>query len=505
MKNLNYSKRKKLIVFQYIVINFLLITNINGTILPGNNSWGNDISYYAFFSGTLDKPIIILEGFDILDNYDESDLYSNWNAGNFINSTYSKGYDIICVNFNQNSQNLHLNKELIKDLIKDVNNSKVGNQEGILIGESMGGIIARMALKELENESYDHQMGLYISYDAPHRGANIPIGFQTGLETVNDMWFPELLGSGFLGIFTFICVISESNTELLEEKLNSIACQQLLVKHIKGNSYFNSLQTYLDNIGYPEETRNISLASGSNTAQTLDFEPGARIFYHTNYGNCWFVNEVTIEINMTDINSHQKVSDISAKIPPCITIDGGAKYADTGPQCYDNCPGGIFSTYGYSTEGIDYFSFVPTVSAIDLDPAIINGTDGLKYFNSQSGRTKDDIINSNLSPFDDIYSNSTNSGHISLNQLSSQVYNILEREVMLDELYIQNREIQHDRTFINDTRITVGSSVNIWPGKNWDEGEVIFKSGSTIELISDEIILDEGTTVELDCVFSAQP
>jgi len=47
--------------------------------------------------------------------------------------------------------------------------------------------------------------------------------------------------------------------------------------------------------------------------------------------------------------------------------------------------------------------------------------------------------------------------------------------------------------------------VNIWPGKNWDEGEVIFKSGSTIELISDEIILDEGTTVELDCVFSAQP
>jgi hypothetical protein len=41
------------------------------------------------------------------------------------------------------------------------------------MGESMGGILGRIALKQLENEGFDHQIGLYVSYDAPHKGAYV--------------------------------------------------------------------------------------------------------------------------------------------------------------------------------------------------------------------------------------------------------------------------------------------------------------------------------------------
>ena len=111
------------------------------------------------------------------------------------------------------------------------------------------------------------------------------------------------------------------------------------------------------------------------------------------------------------------------------------------------------------------------------------------------------IINSNLSPFDDIYSNNVNSEHILLDTLDVPVAELIEREVMVNDFFIQNREIKNDRTFDYNT-ITIGSSVNIWPDKNWNEGEVLFKSGTEVNLVATEINLEGGITIEDGCVFS---
>ena len=360
---------KKYKINIYLILMFLILNIIlgNAQISSGNNTWGNELNYFAHFNGAdFDRPIVIIEGFDIEDNYSTISLFSTWWNGDFSNNTFliNAGFDFVYVDFINNTQDMHLNTELIKDFIRDVNTTKVGTQEGILIGQSMGGVIARMALKELEDEPYDHEMGLFISYDAPHKGANIPIGFQAALEEANDFAFSGIFDDTWFDMLLNIFGAGSANPQHLEDKLNSTASQQMLINHLKGSSEYNALQTDLSNLGYPNETRNVALVSGSNSGVSLNFQPGARV-YEKRWGNCWFGNEFNVIINMTDINtSSQMVSELAAKVPPCITVDGGKKYFTSGAQCYDNCPGGKFSTDGYSTHGIDYFSFVPTVSAV---------------------------------------------------------------------------------------------------------------------------------------------
>lgn len=503
MKNIH-----KILITTVILLGGKKTETAQASIMQGTHNWNADIEYYAVYSADgLNKPLIILEGFDIMDDYTLSMLYENWDRGDFISEARDNGYDIFCVNFRNNSQDLHLNAQSVENFIKDINTYKSGNQEGILAGESMGGVIARMALKELEDEPYDHEIGLYISFDAPHRGANIPISFQTALETTNDLQILNIGPFQWFLIFGFLKPnIDVDDLELLENKLKSIAGQQLLITHVSGNTEFNELQSELDNLGYPAETRNIAIANGSNIADKLfDYEPGESVLYHSNQANCYFMNRVVIQLNFTELNSHQRVSEIISQVPPCITVDGESRYWDTGPQCYDICPAGYFDISDYNIYGaVDEFSFLPTVSAIDLLPSLINGSNGLYYFDNTpgSGRTKDDLIDNGYSPFDDIYSNVLNSHHITLN--SSLISQVKERELMFDDFRLQNREIKYDRSFIYDNKITVGSNVNVWPDKNWEEGEVIFKSGTTVDLIADEITFDAGTTIEIGCILTAE-
>lgn len=305
-------------------------------------------------------------------------------------------------------------------------------------------------------------------------------------------------------MFKFIVTgIGPDMLDDLEDRMNSGASRQLLLSHLKGNTEFNDMQNYLDNLGFPGETRNVSLVSGSNNGTSLDFNPGDCAYQFGIGDNCWFFTKTNIEINMTDINSHQRVSEIIHQQPPCITIDGETRYWDTGPKCFDNCPGGTFDISEYAN-CVDEFTFIPTVSAIDLEQSIIDGQNGLYYFNVDQGITKDYLINNNLTPFDDIYSDEYNSQHVYLGEEDCELIDnqIIVREIMFNGLYIQNKVIKYDREFSNDNFIIVGSDVNIWAEKNWEEGEVIFKSGTNIELNANEVVLDAGTEIELGCVFS---
>jgi hypothetical protein len=492
-----------LISIKLNILNIVLIclvtfaTETFGQITHGQHTW-SDINYLADINGDLDKPIIILEGFDILDDYTVSDLKDNWWDSarfTFNEDILETDHDFIYVDFNNNTQDMNLNAELVMDLIREVNDSKTGNQEGILCGESMGGVIARIALKELENDDYDHQIGLYISYDAPHKGANIPIGYQTFLRHVND------LSPNFLNIAWFMLLGSESPV-VLEQKLTSEAAKQMIVHYIDGSTTFNSMQAYLSDLGYPEYTRNVAIASGSNNGTNLGFAPGVEMYQNQFTPSC-LVNQYTIRINMTAVNTtNQQVSLIDFDIPPCVNaVRKEGKYTSDA-QCYDNCPGGTMSNQGKSTNGITDFCFVPTVSSIDLDRDIIDGADGLYYFNTNV-RSKDDIINADQTPFDDIYSGELNSGHIKLEDIFNQgiIDDLIVREVMPVDKFIQNTTYQYNRDFYFQT-VTIGRDVNPWSEKNWDTGDVIFKSGTTINIEAEEVILDGGTTIEVGCSFN---
>ena len=73
-------------------------------------------------------------------------------------------------------------------LITFINQNKSTNAEPTkVIGFSMGGVIARYALRYMELNNLTHDVDLYASVDAPHQGATVPRGAQEMIDFVDDV------------------------------------------------------------------------------------------------------------------------------------------------------------------------------------------------------------------------------------------------------------------------------------------------------------------------------
>ncbi|HAT64859.1 MAG TPA: hypothetical protein DCS66_09685 [Flavobacteriaceae bacterium] len=81
----------------------------------------------------------------------------------------------------------------------------------------MGGLIARYGLAYMEANSIPHETRLYISFDSPHRGANIPISLQYLINYfAQDVGDPTALA-------------------LVDQVLGSPAAKEMLADHLLGH------------------------------------------------------------------------------------------------------------------------------------------------------------------------------------------------------------------------------------------------------------------------------
>lgn len=107
------------------------------------------------------------------------------------------------------------------------------NQDIVIMGPSMGGLISRYALAYMEKQfattgdvTWKHNTRLWVSFDSPHLGANIPVGAQA-----NIWFFGEKLHN-------------DSAKDKFDNQLNSIAGKQMLI-----NQFSNTLATMSGNTG----------------------------------------------------------------------------------------------------------------------------------------------------------------------------------------------------------------------------------------------------------------
>lgn len=170
---------------------------------------GEVSTYYANCNDQrLRKPIIILDGFDPMDQRKAPKIYKedlkyndiNNNEKNLVTEYNSQGYDIIILNFPVYQSGSHpgriipsiripdytdggadyieRNAFVLMRLIDSVNAILVANgsfEKLVIIGPSMGGLISRYALAYMEQHNMPHNTRLWVSFDSPHNGANIPI------------------------------------------------------------------------------------------------------------------------------------------------------------------------------------------------------------------------------------------------------------------------------------------------------------------------------------------
>ena len=146
----------------------------------------------------LDNPIIFIDGFDPGDSRDITDMYNAFNFGgdNLADILRDEGFDPVALNFplyttdghdiDGGADYIQRNAMVLIELISLINEQKIGNQELVVVGPSMGGLIARYALSYMEANSLDHETRLYISMDSPPFGSEYSNKF-----TVFDQLFSK--------------------------------------------------------------------------------------------------------------------------------------------------------------------------------------------------------------------------------------------------------------------------------------------------------------------------
>ncbi len=326
----------------------------------GQTTTGDGFVLLADSHQQIEMPVVICEGIDFEDNLGWDALYNMFNQQNLLEDLRSQGFDAVVLNFHEPLTYIQRNAMLMAKLIQMVNDSMTTGRQLIVVGPSMGGMVTRYALTWMENQGLNHNTGLYISFDAPHRGANMPLGLQYEINFFKDL---------------------DASVQMLLDILNSPAPRQMLAYHYtdpptataEPDPLFAELQTDYQTIGnYPQNLRKIALSNGRGDGTGQPYSAGAQViqyeyssFLATIKGNVWAVeDQASGQIFEGLINSF-----LYPNQQQNVTV-----YSE---KPYDNAPGGSRSTFAdLDTLSVpigdivalhDNHCFIPTVSALDID------------------------------------------------------------------------------------------------------------------------------------------
>ena len=236
------------------------------------------------------KPLIYIEGFNPIDLFSTNweimlrklDLIEGNGQGyNYPPGTgptvwedfYNAGYDVIFIDFADGAGDLFANAEDVDAIIRFVNQEKQrnnSNHKTTILAASMGGVIAYRTLTLMDNEGYDHEVGDFITFDSPLRGANIPFGLQSFVDIFSNT---ELRGQKVKTLFPLLAKV--------DNILNATATKQLLYFHVKAPEsnrgiFHDIFFTELHRFG-PPDVNHIAIANGSGIGEGQLIGPGEKI------------------------------------------------------------------------------------------------------------------------------------------------------------------------------------------------------------------------------------
>ena len=227
--------------------------------VPGVH-WGGTVSVRFSRRGTersLNKPFIVVEGYDAsnvaplirTDPYTfqrfvfdlENEPGTNYNFSEALD--VNAGYDLVFVDYNNGTDDILRNAALLQQVINWVNTVKAGNpnpEQNVVMGISMGGLVARYALAQMTKAPAQFPLGtqtrLFISFDSPHRGANVPLSLQYLFQFLVNL---PPFGGFNLGQ---VPIVQQANALVQEQ-----ASQQMLIWRATGANAFTA-NTFLDGV-----------------------------------------------------------------------------------------------------------------------------------------------------------------------------------------------------------------------------------------------------------------
>jgi hypothetical protein len=443
--------------------------------IPYLNEYGTGEAYVYLspLHVSIVNPVVVVEGFDIDNSMYWDELYYLLNQEDLIESLRNDGYDAVVLNFTDATDYMQKNAFVLVELLQQLLSLISSRDDMAVVGASMGGLIARYALAYMEQEGIEHGTRLYMSFDSPHRGANIPLGIQYWME-----FFSE----------------DSADAAFLRDRLNSPAARQLLVYHFtdppgqagENDPLMDSFNADLAAVGdYPAIPRKVAVANGSGYGMGQGFAAGDQLILYEYssllvdiVGNVWAVPDESPGMIFDGL------MDLIWPLP-----DRDMQVTVSGTQPYDNAPGGTRASmvqmdtteapYGDIVALHDDHCFIPTVSALDLETADL--------FHDIAG----DPSIMDLTPFDAIFYAATNEEHVTITpenavwiiyELELGVTGIEEGETPSAPALHQN----YPNPFNPSTRIDL-----IMPRAGWARLTVFDVTGGRVAIIFDGA-LDRG-------------
>jgi len=309
----------------------------------------------------ITNPVVIIEGFDIDNTMGWDFLYETMNQEGMIETLATRGFDAVVLDFTDATDYIQRNSFVAVELINYVNSIIEPGASIAVVGASMGGLVGRYALAYMEDNGLNHNVRTFISFDAPHKGANIPLGMQYWVK--------------------FFSIESDAAAEMLGS-LQTPAPRQMLAYYFTdppqsaptSDALLTELEADLAAVGgYPQLPRLVAVANGSGYMAGQTFGAGEQlILYEYNsflvdiIGNVWAV---------PDGGGRMIFDGELNRIWPL--PDDYLQVSVTGTLPYDNAPGGTRSSmaqmdsteapYGDIIALHEAHCFIPTISALDIE------------------------------------------------------------------------------------------------------------------------------------------
>ncbi|WP_158578757.1 esterase/lipase family protein [Spongiactinospora rosea] len=311
--------------------------------LPGGVAW----VYQAPRHRVLTRPVVLADGFS-LGRSNRDELYHRMQnlAFPFISELHNRDYDLVIVGYDERSAAIQDNAEAATAAISQAVTQRQGSADLIVGGFSMGGLVTRYALAKMEHDDLLHgEVGTYVSFDSPHRGAWIPISLQA------------------------LAHIAESIAPKLREQVNSPAARQLLALHtetfVADPAQDPLRRQFLDDLrrygGWPRQPIKLGIANGAGNGVGNGIPPGALT-----------LSSETANLGLR-LYAQDNTDDFVVAALRFLTQSFEKK--TSGLARADSAPGGTLASFGIAAEYLKEIdpdvqcpypdvNFVPSVSAV---------------------------------------------------------------------------------------------------------------------------------------------
>ncbi|MGG8497228.1 esterase/lipase family protein [Tenacibaculum sp. TC6] len=251
---------------------------------------------YANKECKITKPLIVVEGWDFSTLLSPETRHSSDDFNKFKTSVEEgasnlrtlligdprklndQKYDLIYVNWHHGMDYIQRNALVVEEVIKWVNQQKAlsgSTEKNVIIGQSMGGVVCRYALRDMEQRNLTHQVRLFVSQDSPQQGANIPLSIQYMYRNLRNQVVQAPL-------YTLIRITTlQDPAYKYFSLLDQPATRQMLVNRSNNNyaidnTTHTNFYNELNNKGYPSQNgiRNIAMSNGSECGSTQNFNAG---------------------------------------------------------------------------------------------------------------------------------------------------------------------------------------------------------------------------------------